>query len=135
MKTLFTVLLSSLFFVACGNATSGEENQGEKRINDVEVEEIKSLMASQPGIILDVRTEAEVAEGYIEGAQNIDITKGEFIKNASSIDKDKPVYVYCKMGGRSANASEKLAKSGYTKIYNMMGGFEAWKAAGYPVAK
>ncbi len=135
MRITLTLLLSTIFFVACGNSSSTNDGQNQNRINDVEAQEMKSLIESQPGIILDVRTPGEVSQGFIEGAKNIDITQGNFIEKASEMDKNTPVYVYCKLGGRSANASEQLAKAGYTKVYNMMGGFEAWKAAGYPVAK
>ncbi len=134
MKTLFTLMLSGLFFIACGNNSNNSE-QDQKRINDVETEQMKQLISEQPGALLDVRTAGEVAEGYIAGAQNIDITQPNFLEKVKSLDKDKPVYVYCKMGGRSANASEKLAKAGFTKVYNLMGGFEGWKSAGYPVEK
>jgi rhodanese-related sulfurtransferase len=134
MKTLFTLMLSGLFFIACGNNSNNSE-QDQKRINDVETEQMKQLISEQPGVLLDVRTAGEVAEGYIAGAQNIDITQPNFLEKVKSLDKDKPVYVYCKMGGRSANASEKLAKAGFTKVYNLMGGFEGWKSAGYPVEK
>ncbi len=127
-------MLSGLFFIACGNNSNNSE-QDQKRINDVETEQMKQLISEQPGALLDVRTAGEVAEGYIAGAQNIDITQPNFLEKVKSLDKDKPVYVYCKMGGRSANASEKLAKAGFTKVYNLMGGFEGWKSAGYPVEK
>jgi len=127
-------MLSGLFFIACGNNSNNSE-QDQKRINDVETEQMKQLISEQPGVLLDVRTAGEVTEGYIAGAQNIDITQPNFLEKVKSLDKDKPVYVYCKMGGRSANASEKLAKAGFTKVYNLMGGFEGWKSAGYPVEK
>ncbi|MDE0771660.1 MAG: rhodanese-like domain-containing protein [Salibacteraceae bacterium] len=131
MKTVFTLLMSSLFFIACGN----NQSQNQKRINDVETEQMKQLIADQSGVLLDVRTADEVREGFIKGAQNIDITQPDFLEKIKSLDKDDPVYVYCKKGGRSANASEKLAKAGFTKVYNMMGGFDSWKDAGYPVEK
>ena len=134
MKTIFTLFLSSLFFIACGN-NSSDKSQDQKRINDVEAEQMKQLIAEQPGVLLDVRTAGEVADGFIKGAQNIDITQSGFLEKVKSLDKNEPVYVYCKRGGRSANASEKLAKAGFTKIYNMMGGFDGWKDAGYPVEK
>ncbi len=135
MKALYTLLFSALFFVACGNTETSGNNQETKRINDVEVEEIVTLLETQPGVLLDVRTAGEVAQGYIEGAENIDITQPGFMDKVAKFDKNQPIYVYCKLGGRSANASEKLATAGFTKVYNLMGGFDAWKAAGNPVVK
>ena len=41
--------------------------------------------------------------------------------------------MYCERGGRSRNAGSALAKQGITDVYNLAGGFRAWKDAGLPV--
>ena len=45
--------------------------------------------------------------------------------------KDSPIVVYCRSGGMSAQVAATLAAAGYTKIYELKGGFNAWKAAGH----
>lgn len=80
--------------------------------------------------VLDVRTPGEYQSGHIKNALLADWKDvKEFERRISFIDKDKPVYVYCLAGGRSAAAAEKMRKEGYTKIYELTGGINAWKAA------
>lgn len=81
--------------------------------------------------ILDVRTPEEFAVERIENAANVNWNGDDFVANAEKYDKTKPVFVYCKVGGRSAKASEKLAEMGFTKIYNLDGGIMKWNAEGY----
>ena len=57
----------------------------------------------------------------------------------SSLDKlpgkDAPIVVYCRSGGMSVQVAATLAAAGYTKIYDLKGGFNAWKAAGHVLVK
>lgn len=124
------VLVSSLAFVNCSNSSTNQKQ--EARVTDISVEKFNELMTSKPGIVLDVRTPGEVAQGKVKGATVIDITQGNFNEKAAELDKTKPIYVYCKMGGRSANASQKLIDMGYTQVYNVEGGITAWNAKGFP---
>ena len=80
--------------------------------------------------LLDVRTPGEFNEQHIDNATNVDWNGSDFEKKAASFDKSKPVYIYCKSGGRSARAAAKLAEMGYTKIYELDGGIMKWNAAG-----
>jgi hydroxyacylglutathione hydrolase len=84
-----------------------------------------------PFMLLDVRTPEEYAEGHIKGALLIPVQ--ELQQRISEVPKDRQVYVYCRSGVRSVRASNILVKAGYTRIENVVGGFMAWKDAGYPV--
>jgi len=84
--------------------------------------------------ILDVRTAGEFFSGHIKNALLADWTDSkEFERRIAFIDKNKPVYVYCLSGGRSAAAAAKLRKIGYENVYELRGGTNAWKAAGKPL--
>jgi phage shock protein E len=48
-------------------------------------------------------------------------------------DKNAPVVLYCRSGNMSTQAAQELAKLGYTHIYNLAGGMNAWKAAGQQI--
>ncbi len=85
-------------------------------------------------VILDVRTPEEYATGHIDGALNIDWNAGNFEKSVSEMDKQKPVLVYCKGGGRSSEAVAALRKAGFTNVYELKGGMMAWQQAGLPQA-
>ena len=78
--------------------------------------------------VLDVRTPEEVAEGVIPNAIHIDIYKGQgFIEEIEKLDKTKTYFVYCKAGGRSAQACSVMDQLGFNQTYNLLGGFSQWK--------
>ncbi|HKX85899.1 MAG TPA: rhodanese-like domain-containing protein [Flavobacterium sp.] len=85
------------------------------------------LQEDDNAVILDVRTEDECLDGVIPGAINIDIYKGQgFIYQVEELDKSKNYYVYCKAGGRSAQACNIMNQLGFETAYNLMGGFSEW---------
>lgn len=78
--------------------------------------------------ILDVRTEDEVAEGYIPNATNIDIYLGQdFLSELEKLDKSKNYYVYCRSGNRSGQACAVMNSLGFENAYNLEGGFMNWE--------
>lgn len=80
--------------------------------------------------ILDVRTAGEFKSGYIKNALQADWTnKDQFYERLKYVDKNKPVYVYCLVGGRSSAAATWLRDNGYSKVVELQGGINAWKAA------
>ena len=79
-------------------------------------------------VILDVRTEAEFEEGYIPNAKQIDIYNGaEFLQQIKELNPEKNYYVYCRSGGRSAQACMLLNSVGVKNTYNLLGGFSEWE--------
>lgn len=86
------------------------------------------LEADDNAVILDVRTDEECMDGIIPGAINIDIYKGQgFIYKLEELDKSKNYYVYCKAGGRSAQACHIMNELGFENTYNLLGGFMNWE--------
>jgi rhodanese-related sulfurtransferase len=85
--------------------------------------------------LIDVRTAEEVAEGTIAGAINFDFRADGFEKKVIVLDKTKPVYVFCRSGGRSADAASIMKELGFTEIYDLGGGMIEWKASGKEVVK
>jgi|TARA_B110000914_G_scaffold224504_1_gene242424 rhodanese-related sulfurtransferase len=94
--------------------------------------EANILLASEEVIILDVRTKSEISKGYIPNATFIDFYSNEFDAKVNLINKNKAIYVYCKSGGRSLKAVEKMSKMGFVDVYNLNGGFMSWKKADLP---
>ncbi|MBK6539890.1 MAG: rhodanese-like domain-containing protein [Flavobacteriales bacterium] len=98
------------------------------------VAQFATNLKEKPGQLVDVRTPAEQEEGIIAGATMIDFNAGGFKDAAAKqFDKSKPVYVYCAAGGRSARASKQLVELGFTQVYDLVGGMEAWREADQPV--
>jgi thioredoxin len=90
----------------------------------------KAIQATPNAQIVDVRTAEEFATNHIQNAKNINWLSADFISNTSILDKTKPIYVYCKIGGRSQQAAEKLAELGFSQIIQLEGGYLKWEAAG-----
>ena len=88
----------------------------------------EGFLATENAVILDVRTEDEVANGIIPNAINIDIYKGQgFIYRVEELDKSKNYYVYCAAGVRSANACNAMEQLGFENTFNLVGGFSNWE--------
>jgi rhodanese-related sulfurtransferase len=88
----------------------------------------EKLAEDSNAVILDVRTGYEYAEGYIPNAVPIDIMNGaKFIDSAKELDSSKNYYVYCKSGGRSAQACMIMKSLGIETAYNLVGGFTNWQ--------
>ncbi|WP_298707566.1 rhodanese-like domain-containing protein [Chitinophaga sp.] len=89
----------------------------------------------QPAVqLLDVRTAKEFKTGHLPNALQADFTnKKEFAERVKSLDKDKPVFVYCLVGGRSNGAAKWLTANGFTDVTDLSGGINAWRAEGKAV--
>ena len=74
--------------------------------------------------ILDVRQPGEYEEGHIPGAKLVPMPV--LTDSLDEIDPEKPVLVYCAIGGRSRVAAQTLAGKGYDQVINLTGGFKAW---------
>ncbi len=81
------------------------------------------------GILIDVRTPEEYQQGHIDNAVNIDWMDTSFDSRVQNLDKDKTIYVYCKKGGRSAKAFDRLKSLGYDNVIDLEGGYDAWSAS------
>ncbi len=86
------------------------------------------LQEDDNAVILDVRTPEEYRKGYIPGAVNIDIYLGQgFLDEIRKLNTSKNYYVYCKAGGRSAQACSVMKQLGFNNAYNLKGGYSRWK--------
>ena len=90
---------------------------------------------SPTGTVIDVRTPGEIAQGKIEGAVELDYYRGDFMDQVSQISKDQEVYLYCAVGARSEEAARMLIQQGYTRVYHLQGGIQAWYHEGLPVVR
>jgi len=125
--------LASLF--AASSLLPGEGDQ--EKIAKVSPETFRQLVESESaeGTLLDVRTPEEVREGHIAGALNLNFYDSDFRRQLESLDESKPVYVYCRSGGRSGRAAKMLRDAGFPKVYDLEGGILGWKEAGLPLAE
>ncbi|MBU3545509.1 MULTISPECIES: rhodanese-like domain-containing protein [Polynucleobacter] len=106
-----------------------------------EIKEVELADATQAiqdaDVLLDVRETDEYASGHIPGAIHISRGLLEFkLSNDPSFSaRDMKIVLYCKNSGRAALASKALHEMGYLHVQSISGGFDAWAAAGEPIAK
>ena len=93
-------------------------------MSDLSQNEWAQALTEQPEpVVLDVRTAEEFESGYIPNAKNIDLRMGPgFIEQINTLDKNKPYYVYCRSGARSAQAVKLMRDLGFNETYNLLGG-------------
>jgi rhodanese-related sulfurtransferase len=76
-----------------------------------------------------------VAQGKIAGALEIDYYSPNFLDQVSQLAKDQELYLYCAVGARSEEAARLLIQQGYTKVYHLQGGIQAWSQQGMAIVQ
>ena len=99
-------------------------------------EDAKKLIDSDdPPVILDIRTPFEVKAGSIDGSTNINYYGDSFKEEVGKMDRNKPVIVHCRSGGRSTESLEIFRELGFKNVYHLDGGIMAWEKAGFALIK
>lgn len=122
---LFSVL--GLVFLSCNQMKSQEglTNLGPKQF--------QTLIGNDSVQLIDVRTPKEFVEGHINHALNIDYFSEDFSAMINKLNKENPVYIYCRSGKRSGNSVALFKKAGFTQIYNLEGGILGWQSDSLPL--
>jgi rhodanese-related sulfurtransferase len=92
---------------------------GIKQVTPREMGQMKGMT------ILDTRSDKEYKQGHIPGAIHIELS--DVGSKAKKLRKDKEMLVYCQNGNRSIWAIKRLMGMGFTNLYNLKGGYGAWK--------
>ena len=137
---IFKLFIILTILSSCTNKSSAPKEEQVETVEQSKQEPIaykdldvaafaNAIAEDEEGFVLDVRTPEETAQGMIEGAIELDYRHDSFKDKALMLDKNKTYYIYCRSGGRSSEVSQFLIDNGYTSIYNLEGGFNAWKEA------
>ncbi|NFK30961.1 pyridine nucleotide-disulfide oxidoreductase [Clostridium botulinum] len=86
----------------------------------VNIDKVRELVENN-AVIIDVRERREYENGHIKNSKNIPLS--ELRERVNEIPKDAPVYLHCRTGQRSYNATLALQNLGYTNVYNITGSF------------
>lgn len=86
-------------------------------------------------LIVDVRTPAEYRKGHLKDAINISYFGGEYGKYVDTLDKKKPVFIYCETQHRSPLAAKIMRKKGFSEVIDLTGGFIKWEKAKLPIER
>ncbi len=144
MKKLFVVLLSVLL-ISCSNSGDSTATKVNKTSSSkaemlaltpihasYTPQQVVNLIKQQKDLlIIDVRSPRELKEGKIENS--VLIPFWDIMRGNCNIPKNRPILLFCAIGGRSYGAMQILAKKGYPVVYNMKGGLAEWKKEGLPV--
>ncbi|HUV80710.1 MAG TPA: rhodanese-like domain-containing protein [Candidatus Bathyarchaeia archaeon] len=100
---------------------------------NIDVDEAKRLIDSESEdlIVLDVRNTTEYDSAHIPGALSIPLS--ELSNKTEELNTSTKIVVYSANGSNSTIACDILIKNGYERVYNALGGFNAWKESGYAV--
>lgn len=128
MKRALYLAVLFISLISC----QAQQKEGTELINPTE---FAQKIEIEKGQIIDVRTPKEYKSGCIDGAVNIHLYDKDFGERIDKLDKNETVYVYCKAGGRSAEAVEIMQEKGFKHIIELDGGMDAWNEAAKPVKK
>jgi rhodanese-related sulfurtransferase len=106
------------------------------RVQEVSIADAEQAIRDAD-VLVDVREADEFAAGHLGGAVHISrgMLEFKFSANPALQARDTKVLLYCKTSGRAALAAAALHEMGYLNVQSLAGGFDAWAAAGKPVAK
>jgi rhodanese-related sulfurtransferase len=122
-----------LAFAGTEGGTEGEAKAAPAPLIPLSPEELAAKIAAGNVRLIDVRTDAEFAEGTIPGAEHIALDAFDPAK--LDLSDGREVVLYCRSGRRSGIAGEKLAEVTGAPVEHLEGGILAWEAAGQPVEK
>lgn len=95
-------------------------------IETIPAKEFAEVIANPDVQLVDVRSAEEFVEGNIEGSINISLAGGDFCGQVDrTLDKGRPVAVYCRGGRQSAEAAEQLSSMGF-KVFELENGYKEW---------
>lgn len=130
MFRLFT--LASLILTATSvQLVSAQEQQ----LKHVTAAEFNQIISEGNGQLIDIRTPAEYNMGHIKGAIMIDFYAPTFKSKLSELDKNKPVYIYCRSGNRTSHTVSLLQQLGFKEIINLQRGLIDWQRGGFQLTQ
>lgn len=98
-------------------------------------QELTQLVNRQDGVVLDIRPQADFSKGHIVGAISAPLSKLASMDKELERYKERPVIVVCAQGLTAVNACKQLKKLGFSQLYRLNNGMQAWSAENLPVSK
>jgi rhodanese-related sulfurtransferase len=120
MKRILILMLSLSALLGC-------KSESKPVVKVVSVSEFSEGLSNDIQLV-DVRTPEEYADGHIENSQLINVKSDDFQEKIQDLDKDQPVYIYCRSGNRSQKAAKIMTELGFKEIVDLKGGYKAWSA-------
>ena len=138
-RVLILVLLLGLLLTGCASGSSVTDTAAEGKViqtakgqyTDIGVSELQTMLENKDFVFVNVHIPFE---GNIAGT-DLSIPYNKIDQHLDQLpgDKNAKIVLYCRSDSMSHDAARVLADLGYTNLYNLDGGFNAWKAAGLPL--
>lgn len=97
------------------------------QLNNLDPDEFRMAIEHESnGVLIDCRKPQEVAQGKIPGAINIDYLAPDFWEQIEQLDAGQTYFVYCRSGRRSIRTCTLMENGGFTRVFNLDGGLNAW---------
>ena len=122
LKTIVVAIAAAFTIIAC--SSNGQ--------NVVTTQQTADLLDKGGITLLDVRTPEEWSEGVIEGVELKNFYDEDFTTYLETLDKDQPIIVTCKRGGRSASVVSQMKEAGFQEVYDLGAGMDGWYSDGRP---
>lgn len=137
MTTLKSLVLTlAIVLLVLPGCTQSTKAGGTTEVVNANPKEFYDLLAQEKDPqLLDIRTSWEYNRGFIEGSLNIDYSGSAFKEDLEKLEKNRPVFIYCAVGGRSAQAVSLFKSLGFTKVVDLKGGIVSWQRSGLPLVK
>jgi phage shock protein E len=148
IRPISLLMLCLLLASSCQN--SGQKNQQtttntqttskgaaavQTPIRNISANYLEKMGIPENGLLIDVRSPEEYADGHLKDAVSINVEAPEFDQQIAKLDKNKVIIVYCASGTRSMEAAERLQKNGFGQVLNLEQGYDDWVKQGKPVVK
>jgi rhodanese-related sulfurtransferase len=98
-------------------------------------QQLTDLVNREDAVVLDIRSAADFGKGHIVGAINLPMSK--LAQPGAELDrhKDRPLVIVCASGVTAVNACKLLQKAGFSKLFRLNNGMQAWNADNLPTSK
>jgi len=138
-RIIAVTLSAAVLLGACGSGTATVDAPVTQSIELINAGEANQLLADNSGsadfVILDIRTPDEFNSGRIAGSVNLDFYESDFASELDKLDKDMTYFVYCNSGNRSGSAMGTMRDLGFTDVYDLDGGIQAWYSSGFDITQ
>lgn len=127
------VAVAVVLLTGCASQSPGSPSPQSSEIKSGSTVSVQvfAAAAKEPGtVILDVRRPEEFAAGHLEGALNFNVEDPGFTPRVAALDKTRTYAVYCRSANRSKVAMEVMTGAGFTRVFDLEGGINAWQESG-----
>lgn len=130
----YILLLGALFIFSCKQSQNSSSDSAEvnasKEFKDLALVDFMKAYTAEPSgaaMLIDLRTPPEYNDGTINGAVMINYLDDNINQQLEALDKSKKYYIFCAQGGRSKKCMDKMQSMGFSRVYNLLGGYEGYK--------